>query len=39
MERSIEEIALERKDTVAHIPLAKVIKDNQLDVDRIEMGC
>ena len=35
LDHAIEEIALERKETIADIPLAKVIQDNQLDVDRI----
>jgi hypothetical protein len=35
LDHAIEEIALERKETIADIPLAQVIQDNQLDVDRI----
>jgi len=35
LDLAIEEVALERKETVADIPLAQVIQDNQLDVNRI----
>jgi hypothetical protein len=34
-ELGLENVALERKETVADISLAQVIQDNQLDVDRI----
>ncbi len=35
LDQLVEEMALERKDTVADIPLARVIQDHNLDVDRI----
>lgn len=35
LDHAIEEVTMERKDTVADIPLAQVIQDNQLDVDLI----
>ena len=35
MDQLIEEVALERKDTTADIPLAQIIEENQLDVSRI----
>jgi hypothetical protein len=35
MDQSIEEMALERLDATADIPLSQVIQDYDLDVDRI----
>lgn len=35
LDHAIEEIALERKETVANIPLSQAIQNNQLDVDQI----
>ncbi|AUS09951.1 hypothetical protein C1X05_14700 [Laceyella sacchari] len=35
LDHAIEEIALERKETIADIPLPQVIQDNQLDLNYI----
>lgn len=35
IDQVIEEVALERKDTTANIPLSQVVEENQLDVGRI----
>ena len=35
MDQVIEEVALERKDTLANIPLSQVLEEEQLDVERI----
>jgi hypothetical protein len=35
LDQAIEEVALARIESIARIPLAKVIEDNQLDVERI----
>lgn len=35
IDHAIEEVALERKEAVADLPLSHVIQRNQLDVDRI----
>ncbi|MGA8943760.1 MAG: hypothetical protein WB502_13765 [Thermoactinomyces sp.] len=35
LDEAVEELALERMETIADIPLARVIQDNQLDIERI----